>query len=449
MNMEAKYMGTLEHFMSVLTNNINTIEEMHDGSDILHLLEEEQEYAIKLGTVIESRIGEGTDAVKKLEELCEVVYHIGEKVGRSDYDEELDTLKALIKEVEELCIGLHMHREVAIFPYRMKYWDGIKDLWKSACDDEYTDVFLIPVPYYDKNPDGELGECHYEGLSVDCGVDINDYNEYKLDERYPDVIIIQNVQENTNYALSVHPDYYAENLKKYTPNLIYVSPYDVNISGNVDERSLYNLRYYVTVPGMVYVDRIIVKNQEIRNIYINALTDFIGEETRQIWDKKVDTAISMQQSFWGVTDVSTEDGISDAGIILPEEWKAYMLKDDGSRKKIILFATTISTVLNNREEMIDKMRRIFATFVENKDNIAVIWKPDDNIGKLEEYEPKLWKEYKDIAEEFKRCGIGVYDDLYDDSMAVNIADAYYGDPCVTATGLRRRGKPVMIMNAEV
>ena len=79
----------------------------------------------------------------------------------------------------------------------------------------------------------------------------------------------------------------------------------------------------------------------------------------------------------------------------------------------------------------------------------MIWKPDDNIGKLEEYEPKLWKEYKDIAEEFKRCGIGVYDDLYDDSMAVNIADAYYGDPCVTATGLRRRGKPVMIMNAEV
>ena len=40
--------------------------------------------------------------------------------------------------------------------------------------------YVIPVPYYDKNPDGSFRKVHYEGDRFPSNVSITHYNDYDL-----------------------------------------------------------------------------------------------------------------------------------------------------------------------------------------------------------------------------------------------------------------------------
>ena len=442
--------STAEYFISALQQIIGDIERTCDADQIIQLLAIEQDFAIKLGTMIEGRIGEGTDAVAKLEELCEVIYQTGEVVGLDDYGEKFKRMHELVSEIEDLVSDLHLCREVVFLPYRRLYWDTLKGLCQSLCDQDDINVHVIPIPYYDKLPSGDFGDDHYEGESFIQNVNITDYREYRIEERFPDIIIIQNVQENSNYALSVHPDYYAERLKTFTPNLVYVSPFTIDELGSGDERGLYSLRFFVTVPGMVYVDKIIVQSRKMKDIYIKELTDLVGEETGCMWEEKVDTIDSLMGALPENEEykisATEQDNIS---VTIPEAWTMNVVRKDGKRKKVILFRTTISTLLRYKGRMIDKLKSIFETFADNKESVVVVWKPDPEMDKVRDYDPELWQEYQEVVAEYKSNGIGIYDDSQDDGIVVSIADAYYGDPCVIATRIRRLGKPVMIMNVLV
>ncbi len=48
---------------------------------------------------------------------------------------------------------------------------------------------MIPIPYFDKNPDGSFREEHYEGDQYPKNVPITRYDEYDLEARHPDVSI--------------------------------------------------------------------------------------------------------------------------------------------------------------------------------------------------------------------------------------------------------------------
>ena len=45
---------------------------------------------------------------------------------------------------------------------------------------------------------------------------------------------------------------------------------------------------YVTMPGVVYSDRVIVQSEGIRKLYIKKLTEFFGEETESEWAAKIE-----------------------------------------------------------------------------------------------------------------------------------------------------------------
>lgn len=42
------------------------------------------------------------------------------------------------------------------------------------------------------------------------------YGNYDFEKRRPDMIYIHNPYDKYNYVTSVHPDFYSENLKRYT-----------------------------------------------------------------------------------------------------------------------------------------------------------------------------------------------------------------------------------------
>ncbi len=121
----------------------------------------------------------------------------------------------------------------------------------------------------------------------------------------------------------------------------------------------------------------------------------------------------------------------------------------GKRKKVVLFYTSISALVENRETAIEKLKNVFALFKENKDDILLYYHPDPAIFKfLEEKDNELFNEYIGVVNQFIEEDYGVYDDGEDDTFMVRLCDAYYGDNGYVMYHCMRAKKPVMVMNYE-
>ena len=85
-------------------------------------------------------------------------------------------------------------------------------------EEEDTDVYVIPAPYYYKDPLGRTKkeEPQYEVDGYPAEVTITSYEKYNFEIHHPDVIVIQCPYDEFNYAMTLHPFFYASNLRKYT-----------------------------------------------------------------------------------------------------------------------------------------------------------------------------------------------------------------------------------------
>lgn len=135
----------------------------------LELLEQCQDGAIRLGTMIETLEGEEFGTVPLLEDYCEIVYQIHEEIqkefpvnGELVYDRLYQALRKVEYSVRE---DIKVRREAVFLPYKASMWDSLESVWQAANEDPECDAYVIPIPYYDKNPDGSFREMHYEG---DC-----------------------------------------------------------------------------------------------------------------------------------------------------------------------------------------------------------------------------------------------------------------------------------------
>jgi phosphorylcholine metabolism protein LicD len=180
-----------------------------------------------------------------------------------------------------------VRQEVVFLPYKRNKWESLEVLWKMFIQDDRYDVYVIPIPYYNKNPNRSIHEEHYEHDLYPDYVAVTYYEDYAFLERQPEMIFIHNPYDEYNSAISVHPFFYSNNLQKFTKNLIYL-PYFV-----LEDRFLrslkmhYMMKYFITMPGVVRADFIILQSEEMRKAYIEYLTEFAGANTRKIWQDKI------------------------------------------------------------------------------------------------------------------------------------------------------------------
>ena len=130
---------------------------------------------------------------------------------------------------------------------------------------------------------------------------------------------------------------------------------------------------------------------------------------------------------------------------IPEEWMKVILKPDGSWKKIIFYNTTVTALLQYNEQYLEKMRDVFRVFYENRDEVALLWRPHPLFGAtIESMRVELWEEYQKIVEEYRNAGWGIYDDSSDMDRAVCLSDGYYGDVSSVLWLYYKIQKPVLI-----
>lgn len=280
---------------------------------------------------------------------------------------------------------------------------------------------------------------HYEGAQYPADVPVVDYEEYDFAVRRPDIIFIHNPYDECNYVTSVHPFFYSGNLKQYTDKLVYI-PYFV--LGEIDpenKQAVEVMAHFCTCPSVVNADRVIVQSEAMRRIYIDVLTEAAGENTRKRWEEKILGLGSPK--FDKAANTKRED------VDIPEDWLRMIRKPDGRRKKIILYNTSVNALLHHDEKMLEKIRSVLDIFREEKEEIALLWRPHPLIeATIASMRPRLWEGYQEIVRCYREEGWGIYDDTADLNRAVALADAYYGDGSSVVQLCQSVGMPVMIQS---
>ncbi len=271
------------------------------------ILGECQNAAIELGTMIEEEKGEGTATVHVLEQYCETIFHLHQKMQEIPTDagadlsseELLDTLSVSEKQLAD-CAGreLHEKKEVVFVPYKSSFWGAMESIWRAAVEDEETQVTVIPAPFYYKDAFGKAksDEPHYE-TDYPPDVTVTSYEEYDFKKRYPDRIVIQCPYDEYNYGLTIHPFFYAKNLKQYTEQLVYIPPLVMDEISPEDDRARKMLKAFCNMPGVVHADTVIVQSEQMKEVYVELLTEFAGADTRQIWEKKI---LGLGSPLWDI-----------------------------------------------------------------------------------------------------------------------------------------------------
>lgn len=413
--------------------------------ELMNILTQCQEAAILTGNDLETQ-GESTkELITMLEEYCELIFQI----SRSMDDPE--NRRQLAQTVRNLLIRLHSktvellpedRKEIVFLPYKASMWDSLESVWKAADADPECDAYVIPIPYYDKNSDGSFREMHYEGDLFPDNVPITRYDAYSLEERRPDAIYIHNPYDGANYVTSVHPDYYSDKLKQYTDELVYIPYFVLNEVNPEDNNALESIEHFILTPAVIHATKVIVQSENMRKCYIKSLVKAFGEQTRDIWEKKILGTGSPK--FDKIIHLKKEE------VQIPENWLKYIIKPDGSRKKIVFYNTSVTALLQNDEKMLIKMKQVFETFKAYKDDIALLWRPHPLIeSTLLSMRPQLYEAYEKIKNQYIEEDWGIYDDTPDMDRAVAMSDAYYGDQSSVVQLCQKREMPIMIQNVVV
>ncbi len=419
----------------------------------MELLEQCQEGAIQLGELVEKAEGEGCGMIPLLEDYCELVYQIYEEVrqgqGASADRISEDLQQSLIKIEKYLRDNIKTRTEIVFLPYKASMWDSLESVWKAAEEDPDCDAYVIPIPYFDKNPDGSLREAHYEGDLYPEYVPVTDYNDYNFDARRPDMIYIHNPYDECNHVTSVHPFFYSKNLRNYTDKLIYIPYFVLGEIEPDNQAAIEGMKHFCFTPGTIYANQVVVQSENMRQIYINEYikaakeVGLSGEHT----DRKF-----LEKKFLGTGSPKIDKILNTKkeDMEIPAEWLKIIKKPDGTWKKIVFYNTSVGALLQHSEKMIKKMESVFVIFKENKDKVALLWRPHPLIqATIESMRPQLWVAYRELKDRYIEEGWGIYDDTSDVDRAVVLSDAYYGDGSSVIQLCQKAGMPVMVQNVNV
>lgn len=419
-----------------------------DAASAVELLEDCQEGAIVLGNRIEEVKGSGYVTVGILEQFCEVLYTVHEMIAeREDID-----MAALDKMLKEILTRLSdsiqrdiIDRKVVVFmPYKASLWDSLESVWEAAVADPSCDVYVIPLPYCEKEFDSMPGEVHYEGEQFPKEVPITHFETFNFALWHPDMIFIHNPYDEYNISVTVPPMFYARKLRKYTDKLVYIPWFVLDDFEEEDMRAWTMMDYFCTMPGVVCADKVIVQSEQMRKMYIKKLTEFAGDGTESIWEEKI---LGLGSPKW---DKERE---RNNAVKMPEEWKKVFLKEDGSQKKVILYNTVPEAMLEHGDAMLDKIRNTLAVFEGQTAEIALVWCANPAKSNfVKEMKPGLWEKYQQLVKAYRKAGWGICCDLSEESereALFKFGYGYFGDPDTIATQCKRNQMTVMIQNVRV
>lgn len=445
--------------------SLSVAEDVEDGEslNILDELQNMQQTAIEMGTLIENIKGEGMQTVKQLEELCELIYECSVALGQSeDISTKVEQLHNKIADAEQILQTEILARNEAVFYIsKATHWQYIAWYWKKLIKTGNTDIYIVPLPYYYKKYDGTRYASKYEYNEIEknvknsirqlknkeavSNIHVVCYEEFDVRLHHPDRIVIENPYDEWNQATTLPEKFYSRNLQKYTEQLVYIVPFQVEEFTKANYREYHNMQYYCTMPGVVRADVVYVQSENMREVYIQKLTDFAGEATRNVWEKKIAVAepIEYDNINRKISEVQQNQPVRSANIGMQSAITA---------KKKIAFFVQVGLTIQCRDEMLEKLQSVLTIFRNSQEKVELLWIGDrEHDVFLKKYDSEFAEKYEAIIKDFVKEGWGRYLDRTDASVSEVVAtcDAYYGSASHIALEFEVKKKPVMIMDVEV
>lgn len=394
-------------------------------------LSDAQTAAIEMGEAIERIEGNGTKAVSCLEAYCEKIYQVNLHIQNITAQKAYKILEEALAEAENAIQHMAVKKTVVFLPYKASMWDSLESVWRVASQDKEWECLVIPIPYFNKNDDGSIGEMEYEGREFPSYVPIVDWRNYALEQEHPDVILIHNPYDQYNFITMVHPYFFASKLKDYTEKLVYI-PYFIHQNEVVKE-------HYCVLPGTLYADAIILQSDRVREQYIKTFEAGLPELVEKLGKDVI------EQKFLALGSPKMDIlEMNDTGI--PDGWKPFLAQG----RKVLFFNTHLSGLMKQKSEnFLKKLEWVFG-FFKNREDVVLLWRPHPlMIETAKSANPEAIEPYLRLVERYRQERIGIYDDSADLRRAVKLADAYYGDSSSVVELFRSQGKPVMIMSHDM
>ena len=416
--------------------------------ELTQLVGDIQQLAADLGTLTENVKGTDRECTVKLvsalQALCDALWedYIEVKgkvesgtIEKNSFDKSIDALNKVSQSVKENILN---RKEVLFLPIGIREWKALEGLYEKEKADPNADVYVIPLPLMKKNFVGEVSMTDEEITEVaNMGeypeeLICTDFRNYDLSMHAPDVIYIQNPYDEVNPCLTVPAYFYASNVRKYADNVIYVPIARTAEFSKQDGSDMYNMRHYVTAPGVIAADKVFVQSENIRSLYIDVLTSFAGQDTEDVWKKKIEVA---EEYIEASTENTCEEDNIEVAI---------------KRKKKLLVCIGANELLESKErgvslmDALDTKFEILENSAENMD-VSIALYPEDK---------KQWIKAQDVlaktifdavdnavSKGFLKVALAEPKDA--DTVAREY-DAYYGSPSPYVPAFSIVGKPVMI-----
>ncbi|MCI8713485.1 MAG: hypothetical protein HFH23_14715 [Ruminococcus sp.] len=372
-----------------------------------------QETAVAMGEYIEKFENEKHVVISCLEEYCEVVFRLYEQLMDTSISKN-GLRKVLGHQLVKMENGIKndiiSKKEIVFFPYKVSMWDSLESIYLAAMSDPECDAYCVPIPYFDRDENGEFRQLHYEGNEYPKYVRVVDWRYYDYESRKPDIAYIHNLYDNQNLVTSVHPRYYSGKLKKYVGMLVYV-PY--NVTGGVFSEVQKSLPVYFNV------NQIVVQHK--RQIPFFPLE--LREKVCAFGSPKFDKVINYE-----VVDE-----------MIPSEWKPKL------RDTVIFVNTGINGLLVNNEKCLLKIQYILE--IAKKEGVTLLWRPHPLLeATIRSMRPKLWELYQDTIEKFCKYENAILDQTGNVELAIKLCDAYVGEATSSVSHMFGvLGKPIFFV----
>lgn len=403
--------------------------------DTLALITNCQELALALKCRIEVLRGMNTLIVPELVKYCELLHMI--ELDLENKEERFSKCQVVNNQIKEIENAFYKDfpdkKEVVFLPYKASMWDSLESVWMAARDDENCEVYVVPIPYYEKTPDGALGKMFYEGEDFPDYVPIMSYQEYDLKLHHPDVVFVHNPYDEYNTITTIEPKFYCSKIKDFTQKLVYI-PYFV-LGEMIYE-------HFCVLPGCIYADYVIVQSDMVKDVYYKTLKEF-GIKNSSMEQYVGETRLEKKLLVLGSPKIDKVINGRKENYPLPDQWKRIV-----SGKKVILYNTGVSGLLTGNEQELIKIKDTLE-FFRHREDAVLWWRPHPLSGStFQAMRPLLYKQYMNLIKEYKEEGFGIFDDTPDLHRALVWADMYYGDDSSLVYLNGVVGKPILIQDVH-
>lgn len=408
-------------------------------SAVIDLLETGQKVAIQIGEYTEKIVGVGTKAVQCLEEYCEIVYQMGTSL------QNIETLDSLpLEEVIEVTERYQRivnnqdnNRGVLILTARADQWCFIEEYYTKLkkCG---LDVRVMVLPYYMRDMLGELKEEHYELEQYPADLEFVSYEQYDIHKERPWMVLTQIGHDSCNYTWSVNPAFYTNQIKGFTEQLIYISPYDTSEYVDGDFKMWASMEHFVMIPALAHSDQTVVHMENLRSAYIDYLCEKTGEINRAMWEERIcnkEDFIVQIENKW-----NQQKNENEIGAVLQEK----VLDENLPAVRQLMIYFSVGTIGYYQEKAIQKIGRVINLLIDNKEKIIPIWVMTD------EEQTYLRENNLDLYKELEALRVKLQNEIPEAKLWIQenwlweAADAYYGDESPYIKHFRWKNKAVMI-----